>query len=381
MKNFFVSVFLITFILSSASCGAKVPETDLHSHDHESSTSTEHHLISGKGIPYQLQVLSLILDSAGFEEIQKKATEAHKLEPSQVSAFVRTRKLITQTTWPEALHTQARSAMGAMDEFITSAEQNEVDDALDHLNIFLEAENNLLHDTNHWLEDAQLTDIQPSAFDLRVTQYYMDSAGFHEIAVNLEQKKNIKPDYLPAILRIQALISHTAWPSDLSGQSQSFNTLLGDFVASLETSNLDSAIDAARKAHDAQHDLSHEIDHWVEQKAKHETETDSFEISLAQYFMDTAGFHGMSTEINKTQRIEAGYYPAVYGTWSVLSQVIWPIELEQKAEPFVATLKDLSTAIEENNTGKVVELMEIIHDGQHDLSESIDQFFEQTAVP
>lgn len=381
MKNLFLSVFLITFILISASCGAKVPESDLHSHEHEASTSTDHHLVSGEGIPFQLQVVSLILDSAGFEDIQKKANEAHKFEPGQVSVFVRTRKLIAQTTWPETLHTQARSAMDAMDEFITSAEQNEVDDALNHLNIFLEAKNNLLHDMNHWLEEAQLTDSEPSAFDLRVTQYYMDSAGFHDIAVNLEQENNIRPDYLPAILRIQALISHTTWPSDLSGQSQSFNSLLADFVTSLETSNLDSAIDAARKAHDAQHDLSHEIDHWIEEKAKQETGTDSFEISLAQYFMDTAGFHGMSTEINKTQKVEAGYYPVVYGTWSVLSQVIWPLELEQKAEPFVATLKDLSTAIEENNTGKTIELMETIHDGQHDLSESIDQFFEEAAAP
>ena len=92
--------------------------------------------------------------------------------------------------------------------------------------------------------------------------------------------------------------------------------------------------------------------------------------------MDKAGFHGMATALSETQTIDPTYLSSVTSVQTILSQVVWPSDLNVQEQAFVESLGTFSAALEADNIADAVESSEIIHDAQHELSQSIDHFLE-----
>ena len=106
-------------------------------------------------------------------------------------------------------------------------------------------------------------------FDISVAQYFLDAAGFHDIAETLAETKTIDPTYFATVNRVEKVLKHTTWPSELNEQAQDFIKSLEKFAAALEADNVDEAIEDADTVHDAQHELSHAIDAWLGQQDAH----------------------------------------------------------------------------------------------------------------
>lgn len=102
-----------------------------------------------------------------------------------------------------------------------------------------------------------------SPFDVAVTQYIIDTAGFHDMAETLAETKKVEPAYLSAVNRVHAVLSSASWPDELSEQGQALAALLADFAAALEADNGDESARLADEVHEAQHDLSHAIGEWL----------------------------------------------------------------------------------------------------------------------
>ena len=109
------------------------------------------------------------------------------------------------------------------------------------------------------------------------------------------------------------------------------------------------------------------------------TNADSFNISVAQYIMDSAGFHEMATALSETQVIDPEYLSTVNGVNKVLGQAVWPPELNDQAQAFTGLLGDFAAALEADNVTDSIELSETVHDAQHELSHSIDHWLEANA--
>lgn len=392
MKRYFPVVLLFCLLMAMTGCGSQIPPTDLHTHEHDvtpsAATEAPHvhneesiptgggQIISGQADPFQLGVLSIILETAGFEIIADQVSQNNSVEPGQLAVFVRVRKLILNTTWPPELQGQAQGMLSILDDFIASAEAAEMNHTAEHLEEFMTSEHGLAHETGHFLESASTSSEQPSAFNISVAQYLLDSSGFHEMTVTLGQQKVIQPEYRTKVQNIQWLLNLTVWPAELSEQANAFTMTLEGFKSLLDEENIEAAITTAQEVHEQQHDLSHEISHWLEHADKNQTESNSFELSLAQYEMDMAGFHEISSAIVKNKSIEPGYFPVTHGAWSILSQVGWPAAVKEMADPFVASLADFASALESGDVDRAVELADGIHDGQHELSGVIDEFLE-----
>ena len=212
---------------------------------------------------------------------------------------------------------------------------------------------------------------QADPFELSVAQVIMDSAGFHGIATALSETQTIDPTYLSTVTSVSKVLSHTTWPADLHDQAQAFIESLASFAAALEADNVADAVTNSETVHDAQHELSHAIEHWLGD-AMNMGEANTFDVSVAQKFMDSAGFHGMATALAETQSIDPSYASTVTRVHTVLSHTVFPSELNDQAQAFIETLASFSAALEADNTADAGTLSETVHDAQHELSHALE---------
>lgn len=97
-----------------------------------------------------------------------------------------------------------------------------------------------------------------------------------------------------------------------------------------------------------------------------------FEVAVAQYVMNTAGFHSMSESIAATQTIDPAYGGAVTRVQAILANTTWPEALRAEEAAFIALLEDFSAKIAADDGPGAVEISDQVHEAQHAFSESID---------
>ena len=211
-------------------------------------------------------------------------------------------------------------------------------------------------------------------FELSVAQHVMDAAGFHEIATALSETQTIDPEYFSTVTGVSAVLSHTTWPAELNDQAQAFIESLGTFAAALEADNAADAVELSETVHDAQHELSHAVEHWLGDAPAVTTEASSFDVSVAQYIMDGAGFHEIATALSETQTIDPEYYSTVTGVSAVLSHTTWPAELNDQAQAFIESLDAFAKALEADNTAEAVTLSDTVHEAQHEFSHAVEHW-------
>jgi hypothetical protein len=97
-----------------------------------------------------------------------------------------------------------------------------------------------------------------------------------------------------------------------------------------------------------------------------------FEVALAQYVMDSAGFHGMDETLNETKTVDPGYRSVVLRVRKVVLQTAWPTELADQATAFAETLEAFAEALEADDGEQSATLATEAHEVQHDFSAAID---------
>jgi len=115
--------------------------------------------------------------------------------------------------------------------------------------------------------------------------------------------------------------------------------------------------------------LSATIERLVEAEEPH---TPRFDVAMAQFVMDTAGFHGIAESLAAGEPIDPGSLSAATRVHKILSSTEWPAELSEAVEHFLATLGEFQAALEADDAVAGAPLAEAVHDEQHELSEMID---------
>lgn len=221
--------------------------------------------------------------------------------------------------------------------------------------------------------------VKPSPFNIAVAQYFLDTAGFHGMAETLAETKTIDAAYVSTVNRVKKVLEHTTWPQELHEQAQAFIVSLGDFATALGDDKVDDAIELSDTVHEEQHELSHAIDDWMVNAKPVATDADPFKVRVAQYFLDSAGFHGMAETLAETKTIDATYPSRISRVMKVLAQTLWPEDLNEQAQAFITSLSDFSTALSDNKVDDAITFSDTVHDAQHELSHAIDDWMESNA--
>ena len=101
---------------------------------------------------------------------------------------------------------------------------------------------------------------------------------------------------------------------------------------------------------------------------------DAFGVAMAQYVMDTAGFHDMDEVLNETKAVDPAYLSAVNRVRKVVAQAPWPEALHEKSESFVNVLDEFAAALDADNGEEAATLATEVHEVQHDFSHAIDDW-------
>jgi ABC-type molybdate transport system permease subunit len=328
---------------------------------------------------FDVSVAQYFLDAAGFHGMSTALSETQIIDPVYLSTVNRVQKVLAHTTWPAELNAGAQAFIKSLGEFAAALEADNVTDAIEISETVHDAQHELSHSIDHWMGGVQASNVEVDPFDVSVVQCFLDSAGFHDMATALSETQTIDPAYLSTVNRVLKVLAQTTWPSELKDGASAFASSLGEFAAALDADNVAGAVELSEKVHDAQHDLSHSIDHWMGEVQAPMAEADPFDISVAQYFLDAAGFHGMATTLSETQSIDSTYLSKVNRVYKVLMHTTWSSELDTEAQALIESLGSFSQALEADNVADAVELSETVHDAQHELSHSIDHWMEEHA--
>ena len=220
-----------------------------------------------------------------------------------------------------------------------------------------------------------MTSQAANVFAVSVAQYYLDNAGFHDMATTLSNTQKINTAYISTINRTKKIMTQTAWGPALQAQAQAFVVTLGKYADALAAGNVNDVVKIAATAHDAQHDLSHAIDHWYGSKPAKAQQVDPAAVSVAQHIMDITGFHDMATTLSNTQKIDTAYLTKLNRTKKVLTQTTWGTALDGKAQAFIVTIGKFADALAAGNVKDAVKASDMAHDEQHDLSHAIDEWY------
>ena len=109
-----------------------------------------------------------------------------------------------------------------------------------------------------------------------------------------------------------------------------------------------------------------------EGEEEHEaTESSTFEISVAQYVMDTAGFHAISDALAETSEVDPIYASAITRVARIVASIQWPHDLAESADSLLEVLAEFQSALLEDDAEAALPLAGKAHDHQHNLSAAI----------
>ena len=318
---------------------------------------------------FDVRVAQYMMDTAGFHGIDEALNETKKIETSYPSTVSRVHKIVQQISWPEALATQSHALDKALEELSSALEADNAEDAAKAATTVHEAQHELSHAIDEWAAIQQ--PVAGDVFDVRVAQYLMDTAGFHGIDEALNETKKIETSYPSTVNRVKKIVQQISWPAELSTQSHALDKALEELSSALEADNAEDAAKAATTVHETQHDLSHAIDEWA--TTQQAIAGDAFDIRVAQYLMDTAGFHGIDEALNESKKIETSYPSTINRVKKIVTQLTWPVELDASAQALIKALDELSAALEADNAEDAAKAASAVHETQHDLSHAIDE--------
>jgi hypothetical protein len=106
---------------------------------------------------------------------------------------------------------------------------------------------------------------QEQIFQVTVTAYLMDTAGFHAMDDRINQEGLIEAGDAGVVNRVNQLLAVTAWPEDMQAQVDSLRETLSQYAEALANDDVEAAKSLATEAHELQHDLSHAVEHWLGQ--------------------------------------------------------------------------------------------------------------------
>lgn len=222
----------------------------------------------------------------------------------------------------------------------------------------------------------------PSAEDanqVSTAVYLLDTAGLHDLDVQLNEEKVLDPGAAGRVARLVRLLSAVTWPAALDADAQALLTTLDQLATALADDNLEAAAPLATQVHEVQHDFSHAAEHWLGEAAPVQSAAgQAFRVTSAVYLLDTAGLHDLDVRLNEEKVIDPADAGKVARVVRLLATVDWPEALATDAVTLTTTLNDLATALADDNLDAAAPLATQVHEVQHDFSHAAEHWLKES---
>lgn len=325
---------------------------------------------------YKVSTSQFVMDSAGFHDMNSSLTTNQIVDPNYNSVVKKVKKVLENTNWPTDLNSQAQIFIANLGLFSEALAANNVADAVALSETVHDEQHDLSSAIDTWASTFTDSDTEVDSFGVAIAQYVLDSAGFHEMSEDLTTTQTIDSTSNSIVKRVKKVLENTTWPTELNTSVQAFIVNLGLLSTALAANNVADAIIFADTIHDDGHSLSSSIDSWQATYDTSGSAADVFDISVAQFVMDSAGFHGMEENLTTNQSIDTTYNSIVKKAKKVLANTIWPSSLATQANEFIENLDLFSAALAINNVADAEIISGTIHENQHDLSDAIDEWLD-----
>lgn len=104
------------------------------------------------------------------------------------------------------------------------------------------------------------------------------------------------------------------------------------------------------------------------------SQTQVFQVTMATYVLDTAGFHDLDERLNQDGVIDPGDAGVVRRAQSVLAATSWPAGLQAKADQLMGILGAYGEALANDDLEAAKPLASQAHEVQHDLSHAVENW-------
>ncbi|MFQ5943585.1 MAG: hypothetical protein ACE5JF_08535 [Anaerolineales bacterium] len=101
------------------------------------------------------------------------------------------------------------------------------------------------------------------------------------------------------------------------------------------------------------------------------TEPSAFDIAIAQYVMDIAGFHAIDDALAETGEIDLSTVSTVARVARVVGSTQWPDDLSDRSTHFIEMLVEFQSALEDNDVDGATSTSSKVHGLQHEFSAAI----------
>jgi hypothetical protein len=99
-----------------------------------------------------------------------------------------------------------------------------------------------------------------------------------------------------------------------------------------------------------------------------------FQVTVATYLMDAAGFHAMDDRINQEGLIEASDAAVVNRVNNLLAVTAWPEDMQAQVDSLRETLNQYAEALANDDVEAAKPLATQAHELQHDLSHAVEHW-------
>lgn len=127
----------------------------------------------------------------------------------------------------------------------------------------------------------------------------------------------------------------------------------------------------------SEHDMADMAAEHEETAAELSEQEPLFQVIVATYLMDTAGFHDIDERINEEGTIMPGDAGVVERVQRVLSATAWPQGLEVKAGQLITVLGEFAEVLANDDVEAAKPLAAEVHEVQHDLSHAVENWLAQ----
>lgn len=221
----------------------------------------------------QVTTAVYLLDTAGLHDLDVRLNEEGVIEPGDAGHVARVNRLLTAVAWPAPLATAIVTLTTALTDLATALENDDLATAAPLATLVHEVQHDFSHGVEHWAEEAAApAHGDGQAFRVTSAVYLLDTAGLHDLDVQLNEEEAIQPGDSGRVARVVRLLHSVDWPEPLATDVVTLTTVLTDLAAALEADDLATAAPLATQAHEVQHDFSHAAEHWLAEMSGHHEE-------------------------------------------------------------------------------------------------------------
>lgn len=224
---------------------------------------------------FGVQSAAAYTDAGGFHDMAADLETATEVNPRYLGRVRNVLSVVSAVAWPADLEAEVEAFAADLEALEAALVANDVKASALAADAAHETQHDLSQAAFGWLGDqshdftamGMMMGSMPMGravtTGLQSAQAYIDGAGFHDMAEDLESATEINPRYLGRVRNVMAVMRMVPWPEEVAAEQVGLLTVLEELEAALVSNDVEAARTGAEAVHDTQHDLAQAVYAWL----------------------------------------------------------------------------------------------------------------------